>query len=385
MQTRWMGTWLVGFVLSGLLSWGCAEDSPLEADVGPIPPGQRGRVVEDVFADIDFDTTFSEPVPTGDGPLLLVGKHKETETRFLLRFENLPDSVVVNQAELVLFARRAIGRGEDFEITVHPVTADWSEDEVTTETFNDAFDAATVLGRQTVAAVDSDTVVVALDTTLVTGWTDGSFPNNGVLVDFSDAGFVKTFLSRHTTGGNPELRLRFRRGDTTVDSTYNPTADAFLARRAAELPAKLLFVGNGIGDRAAIRFDLPDIPAAATVNRARLRLETVLDESVLTPDPIILAAFPLAAPLEPAQPVVFDSTFTAPQFFLSESDTVIRLDVTNLVQAWVNETIPAHGLTVRSLVTNRDITRVAFYSRQSEEALRPRIEVDYTLPPEAAQ
>jgi len=366
-------------LMAGLTA--CAGDSPLGADSGTLDPGQRGKVVQATFTEVAYDTTFPDPVATGDSPLLLVGRLNETETRFLLRFQNLPDSVVVNSAELVLFARRAIGSGADFDITLHKVTADWQESDVTDESFKDSFDPQPV-GMQTVSAADSDTVVVAIDTTLVTGWTDGSIENDGLLVQFNDATFIKTFLSRHTSGGNPELRLRYTAGGATVDSTFFPTADAFLARRLTDLPAGLLYVGNGIADRAALRIDVATIPATATVNRAKLRFTLAPEQSVLTPDPLILGAFPLALPLEPGQPVVFDSTFRAPQFFLYDTTSVVELDVTDMVQAWVTGERPNQGLTVRSLVANRDIARVAFESRlASDSALRPRLEVDYTLPP----
>jgi hypothetical protein len=328
-----------------------------------------------------YDTTFSEFANTGDGPLLLVGRLNETETQSLVRFGNLPDSVVVHRAELVLFGRFNLGSGPDFEITVHNVTADWKEDEVNAESFNDSFDPA-VIGSQMVAAADSDTVVVAIDTTLVSGWTDGSVENYGLLVRFSSAEFIKTFLSGNANSGNPELRLRYTSGDAVIDSTFLPTEDAFLARRTAGLPPGYLYVGNGIADRAALRFDISAIPSTATINRARLKLTMVPEQSVLTSDPIILAAFPLAERLEPGQSVAFDSTFRSPQFFLYDTTATVELDVADMLQAWVIGKQANNGLTIRSLITNRDITRVAFESRlASDEARRPRLEVDYTVPP----
>ena len=62
------------------------------------------------------------------------------------------------------------------------------------------------------------------------------------------------------------------------------------------------------------------------------------------------------------------------------ADTLI-VDVTQTIQGWIGNNYPNYGFLVRSVNEERTLSRTAFYSSKSSDALQPRLYLYYTSPP----
>jgi hypothetical protein len=171
----------------------------------------------------------------------------------------------VTSATLYVFTNASSGH----DVTVHRVTSGWLEAAVTWANFGGAFNAAAE-GSFPSTSYGWKTVDL---TALVTGWSDGSYNNFGVLLKQGFEEFPRTWIkSRENDVNYPYLEVCYSTAGGPVCHQYPATADASIAENYPTSNFGLigdLFVGwpsvTDLEKQALIGFELPVLPEPASL------------------------------------------------------------------------------------------------------------------------
>jgi hypothetical protein len=173
---------------------------------------------------------------------------------------SLPEGTTITSATLYLYVQRPNAN----TVNIHRVTEDWSELDVTWNSFGAAYDPAVAISF----ALPAVQAPVSVDVTaLVQGWVNGDFPNYGMLLEQGGADYA-VFRSSEYVGVDtrPALNVCFdgscyliRRG---VEGTV---ADTWISENSpdtnygSEIP---LYTGlvNGKEKQSLLRFDFELLP-----------------------------------------------------------------------------------------------------------------------------
>lgn len=383
---------LLILILVMLFINGCGSDNPVQGlDLTDLT--ERGKIRSTVLDSIELEVSFSKIAATGESKFLSLGSFDNIETQILLRFESIPESIRVDTAAIILFTHAIIGeKSGSFTAHVHQILTDWDELTVTDTTFANSFDQENILGSAEIFPTVGDTsandsVRIEFDAQLVNAWIDSTVANQGILINFSNSGFIKEFFSRDNNDNRPQLELHFTKNGLESDTTLMATADAFLVRSLMDPPPGPLYVGNAILHQSVIKFNLFNIPKEATINRAVLQLNVQSANSLLKEEGIKLTLIPLAEPFDIPDSLQVNLNF-ANFAELKGTDTSISIPIINsrnqpsVVQAWITELIENQGLIITAQSPGLDVTRVAFFSTEIAPSLAPKIQIDFTLPPE---
>jgi len=383
MKISFLSTSLIVFAAL-LFFLSCSNDTPVSSRFDLVGDNEVGEILQAETIP-QIDSTAGKNVNTGLGPLLQLGLFNDARSQFLIRFNALPAGVTVRSAELVLPTHLAYGDGPDFEATAHRIVSDWQDTTVTFENFNNAFDPL-VVGSQNIAAVDTDSVVIALDNALVTGWINQSISNYGVLVQAPTATFAKAFNSRNSALAQPILRLAYT--NNSIDSTKNisVSSDAFIFEVLQPLPLGPLYVTHGTGNNSLVKFDLTSFPAEATINRAQVVFTVDLTNTQITTDQMTVLL--LAVGKNSVDPIaaISDSAFQLGAMFVGDSTATLTFEVRSMVQSWLRPVgdvnhLDNYGLVLKAQYPDNDLQQLVIHSRESNPALAPKLKIDYTLPP----
>ena len=369
--------------LSLLIINGCRSDKPIQ---GPdlADPDNRGKV-RFTISTSDLEESFSDIATTGRSIYLSLGSFKNIETRILLRFDNIPDSVTA--ATITLIPHAIVGDSSgSFTATVHQILTDWDEPTVTDSNFVNMFEPNPIGSAEVFPTVSkivdslstTDTLRIEIDAEVVNTWID-STANKGVLINFSNDGFIKEFFSRENASNRPQLEIQFAENGSALDTTLTVRADAYLVRSLADPPPEPLYVGNAIRHQSVIEFDLTNIQREATINKAILKLNAQEENSLLKDDGILLEFLRLKEPFEDHDSIRLDSSLVIrPISSFGGSDS---LNIQVFVQEWISERFENNGFIIRPQAPGRDVSRVAFYSTEIDTSLAPKLKIDFTLPP----
>ncbi|MCG3118320.1 MAG: hypothetical protein ALAOOOJD_00493 [bacterium] len=374
-----------------LLLLACNNDKtiPLSGDLAD--PSQLGRRLQ-ATQTIGIDSTANRIANTFGTIYLWLGKYDNVETRILLRFAklNLPDTVTVVAGTLKFRGSLVQGQGADFEATIHEVTGTWDSSKVTWPDAINLFNP-TPMDRQQVKTEKADSVTFTLDPAVVSSWNTAEGWKKGVLLQAPNATFMKAFHSHFRTPLQPTLELvTLKRSSTKNDTTrLSPIASVFVFNRLNVLPQGPLYVGLGEQHQSTLFFDISAIPTNATISRAFLTLEADTLNSAFYSNRIDLelARASVNFGLNPLQ---FDpARLSSDSLSIVDIDSInatmpkITFSVRSTVQLWVANSQTNLGLVLLpSSFTGRDVTRVAFYSRETDAARAPKLQIEYTLPPQ---
>ncbi len=178
-----------------------------------------------------YDTQFSNQ--------LLLGKYRGIEARPIIRFTNLPQNAQFTGIT-IRFATKGVmkdGTAQPFTVTAYPILQSWKNnlDSVWND-YTQNFDANRPFGTMEVSTSGSDTLFMPLnDSALVqfTAWADSAAlqenVNFGIILDFTEANFLKAFKSLNISD-DPSILCTYQvPGDTAVhQDTITATFDAFL-------------------------------------------------------------------------------------------------------------------------------------------------------------
>jgi hypothetical protein len=393
--------WLLCCVASFcmLFTLACNDDKTIPLSSGLADPAQLGQRLQ-ATKTAALDSTASKIVNTFGTTNLWLGKFDNMESRVLMRFAklSLPDTVTVVAGTLKLHGNLVQGKGADFDATFHQViaTTAWDSGKVTWENgnFPVEFNPAP-MNTQRVSAVKSDSIVFQLDPAVVSSWRTVEGRQQGLVIQAPGAMFMKAFGSHFSTPKPPVLELiTLKRGSTKNDTTrLSPSVSIYLFQRQAALRQGPLYIGLGEQHQSTLFFDVSAIPKNATISRALITLEVDTLNSAFYPDRLDLQL----AYVGPVQienynfnPLRFEP-FGSYQDTLrtAELDTVgtaskqVTFAATSAVQQWVSEAKNNFGVILLPVsFSARDLARAAFYSRETDAARAPKLQIEYTLPPQ---
>ena len=382
-----------------LFTLACNDDKTIPLSSGLADPTQLGQRKQATTA-ISLDSTANKIINTFGTTNLWLGKFDNMESRVLMRFAklSLPDTVTVVAGTLKLHGNLVQGKGADFDATIHQVTATaaWDSGKVTWGSGNFPVDFNPApMNTQRVSAVKGDSIIFKLDPAVVSSWRTIEGRQQGVVIQAPDATFMKAFGSHFSTPKQPVLELiTLKRGNTKNDTTrLSPTVSIYLFQRQAALRKGPLYVGLGEQHLSSLFFDVSAIPKNATISRALLTMDVDTLNSVFYSSRLDLQLAyvgPVQIPNYNFNPLRFEP-FGAYQDTLrtAELDTVaaslkqVTFAVTNAVQQWVSDSKNNSGVILFPVsFLTRDLTRAAFYSRETDAARAPKLQIEYTLPPQ---
>lgn len=344
----------------------------------------------------EFEETFRKGIPnTGQSPFLFLGTVDAMSSQILVRFDPLPDSIVVDSATLLLHTDAYYGDDlADFKAVAYQVASDtsWNEQTVSLENFDPRSRVGPV-GEATVIAPVGNLlredlqVAIDVDPALINSWIDttDSVKNEGFLIDFSSSRYINEFYSRESTTGRPELVLRYMKDDSVRTITVISSADASLVQALEPLPAGPIYAANGINQQTVAVFDVGNIPREATINKAKMVLNVDHDRSLFrktigNEEEIVIVEFGiLSKPFDGPDSLASGDVqvFASAQIKASAESFTVTFD--SALQNWVSRA--NYGLIVRPAVPGFDLSRIAFFSTRQGAGTGPTITVDFTVPP----
>jgi hypothetical protein len=342
---------------------------------------------------------FGTEVITGASEYLFLGNNQGLTSWILFRygFSELPapDSSKIKTVQLILHSSAAVGDSTSpFQATVHLMgnkNPEWDELEMKWSIFAQDFLPTPLSAPMDVNTVTGDSVVFDLDIqqfTTADSVLDSTIINNGLCLrsdPLQAVDALKRFYSRNISLASlrPALRIisqHLGKIDTTLDYS---TQDVFIVRSAglAADSSQFIFTGRGYPYHSLLDFDVSEIHPNATINRARLKLVLARDRSIFGLDSDLNVRLHSITnwPDAPAE-VAIDSTTTG----LSSTalDDTIFVELRGKVQEWSAQLEVNNGVFLRALNEGDDISRLAFYGATADSLLRPKLIVEYTIPPE---
>jgi hypothetical protein len=161
----------------------------------------------------------------------------------------------------------------------------------------------------------------------------------------------------------------------------NAAFNTFVLETPPVVDTTLLTVGGAPSSRALLRFDLPqEIEDSGTIVRATLELTTPGPILGLPTDPALLTATAVLADLGAKSPVTTDPAFISADTLTPGVSGVVQVDVTRLVQLWVQASDRPEAIFLNLLPEAASFMRAEFGSSRRPDIGVPRLIVDYQMP-----
>ena len=392
---RW-GTIGVILLSALLLCQSCSKEASFEP-LFELDPG--GRFRSDTLL-ADTSAWFNRGESAGPGwssTRMVVCNWQGYDSRGFLRFTAFPDTdATVDRVLLYLWLTRGDGDWGGTILDVHTLVDTLTQ----TEIYWGGMPGISVepVASFTVPDPIPDSVFVDVTET-VTSWIKQEESNFGFALKARDeAGpeFLVEFATRETSAKtiNDSTYLDFR---PALRIAYTDTAgedqlavsvaaeDVFADTLLTPFPEDPdhLLCGSGFPSRAFVRFDLDQIPEGATVTRSIMSF--MIDVSASSFDSMGVKCHAiLAEPWEGFDTSIGATgteTITIKDEDL-EADSTLEMDITALVQPLVARQEANSGFAVKTSNEVFDLDFMRFWSHtQPDSGLRPRLVVDYILPP----
>jgi len=337
----------------------------------------------------DSDSTEAN---LGASPYLFLGNYKGYTSYTLCRFyvNDLPnpDSSKIKSVGLTLFSATT-----DTSITEFPtivpkmrllenIKEEWDELEITWQDFNQGDLNSRIISQEpsTALTVD-DTIHLNFEVQMITNedsTIDSTFITNGFLIEAETdemENILKSFYSFETAeiGKQPLLTI-VSEHNGTLDTTYSISGQdaSILNNPEPGSTESLCYVGNSF----TTRLHFGNIPLAenATVNRARLEIVIDKEHSIFGLNQTYdLKAYPFQWGEEPLG-----------VYYASDplNEDTLSFEVNSQVQDWSSKDDTENdGFALRSVIENVDIIQMAVYNHLADSLRRPKLVIDYTLPP----
>jgi hypothetical protein len=348
------------------------------------------------------DTSIVEgKISTAFSGKLLLGSYKEFETRFLVRFPQVPpDSFEVDSLRLILNSSSNQGEATiPITGTVYMVTEDWEESVNDDENWNwrEKIDlSAGTSSNFELSNEAEDTHIIDLSTNLLETWRDttGGGNNFGLLLDYNSASYIKEFGSRNNSDEIPIPRLVAIYYNHSLDSTVHDTIfaakDASIIDFTGTFDPEILKVVSGYSVKSFFKFDMNRVPTTAALATMRFILNRDVENSVINENLQEAMNLRTATSDYDALPEYdIDSTFVFSIFHgvvLVENTTNV-LDISaanrgpnsqNFLQSIVNDDVPFGSFMVHYRNEWDGVSVYAIKDSNSEDIyMRPKLIVEY--------
>ncbi len=372
---------LLSVVFLSLLRVGC-RDEPTSVGLGLLSSQDLVRVDTSTIAAAS-GTTFRKRVNTGSSGNILVGKFSGYEASSLLSFSTIPDSLksaTVLSANLVLKPAYRLGPTENIlSFSVYRMITGWTETGVTWDSAGTTSYDPTIRGEFARAIADSDSVSVALDPNLVSGWFQaaGAEPIYGIiLVPTNESNTIVGFNSFQSsqTLKTPYLSVRYSKGGVESTISFSAGQDAFVANidNLASDPS-LIYVQAGVAYRSIVRFDFPTIPQHVGIHQATLELTLKRPPSPPLNSHLVDSLLTRFNVSEDST----DSSIPLIGHRLDPNSDVYSFTITPYVQRWINGRAN-YGLELNAWTETSSLDLFTFYSASANVSLRPRLKIIYS-------
>ena len=377
---------LLWFIM--LIIFNCSKEKYL-----PLDPEKGNRIEETVvLQSTGKDFYYSLKTSTGSSTHLLLGQYNEEYTsRILLQFGDFPDSVIVESAQIILYAQDLLGDSSSisFDAKMYKFDSSWDESD-TINWANINPDLSNELSSTNINSI-SDSVVFNLDPYIVNQWSDPTLAegNYGVWIDCNGALFIKDFYSRGTSNASqrPSLRMIYTKEGQRDTTILLATKDAFVLEDFTEskLDTNLLYIGKGIAFHSYLKFDVIDSisDSTATINKAELQLIINRENSFNDAQSVVRDLLVKRVTSEPlhSEQIIIDSNSSG--YTGTDLVDTMLVDITSLVQVWtsLNSLYPNYGILLQSFYEEESLARIAFYSSRTDSIYAPKLIIKYTLPP----
>ncbi len=354
---------------------------------------------------------FWRAVPTGDKSTLLLGSGKDAHSFIILQDRNLSkvssENTVVS-AKLAMYAVDHFNDQTAYVVTAHRVERSWDEKTVVLSDVENAYRTEVLESWNFTPGDTTWHEFQFTDTNFITEWisdTKNSTPLiNGLLLKFDQAPGGTVFYSSEASNYKPYIQVVSQEATGALDTTIAYlTHDASLlqatngiAEYELEENPDVLHVGNGMGYRSMLQFDLSSLPAEATIHRARLAF--VIDpDNVLIPGTSSDGAFSVGIGAADSlgewiglskldSTVIIDPNYSPGVDVASTNNATFVFDspaasaaVSRIVQRWVSGTSKNNGFMIYPYFQGADFQEMAFKSGRIDPADMPTLEITYSL------
>ena len=392
-QLRWWVSILVVF----LFFFNCGKDKPLPTGYSDIFGDREGQVADTLIVqEPGTEAYYSRLINTGAGDNLLIGNYQNYASAIYMKFGNLPDSAEIHSAKLYLkkspIDSTILASNQTFNLNLYHAGFEWENDQDPEQYLNQLPFMSGSFQNVIVTIDTSDTIAIDLDTLVVSDWADtiSGLTNNGFWMVSEDLqGILGCYSTENAeTSLKPAIKLIYSFIDSTGKvrdtTTVYATNDAFLIPDTTSVLNSLdpdnFYIGKGLVFRSFLKFDLSNFDTTIHLNRALMKIVINKDNSIgniLNASDIIIFR---KEEESRSKSDVNELPATASYGGTLVADTLI-VDVTQTIQGWIGNNYPNYGFLVRSVNEERTLSRTAFYSSKSSDALQPRLYLYYTSPP----
>jgi len=372
---------------------GCGKDKPLPDGYKKIIGNNDGAVVDTILVQTEgIEKFYSKLISTAPSTELMLGNYGPYRSGMFLTFNNLPDTVIVKSARLLLSIANNIAPVDSSfwnishaaELNIFLADTSWDVNNPPVP------DMSLLLGKTFLYSDSTNKIQLALDSLTVDQWADSGsgIRHYGIWLETVDAPFMQIYSSINLANTElaPKLQLIYTTSDSIgakPDTTeYYATQDAsFLLNNEMELNLNpdLFYIGKGLAFRSWLNFDLGGLDTNAHINRAILELTANRSNSIR--DFAGINECIIYRLTEEWQDGNVSENQTGASYSPTVMDSVLTFEITPSFQAWLGDKYPNYGFLAKSLNEQKTIGRIAFYSSKHTFELQPKIYLYYTLPP----
>lgn len=386
---------MISIALITSLFFSCEKEKPLPSGYEKIVGNSEGEILDTVLTQQPGTEQFySKYVDTGNSTQLLLGGYGAYRSGFFLKFKHLPDTVVINSAELILYVREKIAPFDSsfWEVNQQAQANVFLADIADTLWYDNNLpieSADLQIGTYTINSDSTSEITIPLDSSKVNEWIteDSVIKDYEVWISSYDTEFMQIYYSYEIGDATlmPRLNLAYTiLGDTTTtqDTTiYYASEDGFVLlndETDLNLNTDLLYIGKGLAFRSLLKFNFDMFDTTTHVNRALLKLTTNNEFSIRNKSGASeCLVYRLA---EEWIDEGLSEEMTTISYAPTYQDSTLTFDITPSVQGWTNGNYENYGLLVKSQNEGTTIGRVALYSSQSDSLVQPKLHIYYTTP-----
>jgi hypothetical protein len=349
---------------------------------GRIPDARDTTMTPDSIA------SYARYVPLGQSTLLFLGRDDQYVARVLMKFA-LPDTLTLDSVASVQLVVQP-GESTRMSFVCYPCSTSWDSSNATWLMADDANHWYRPGGDYWPDSIgggllEDDTLAIDIRYLEMDTLVRQAIRQNGILIIPRDTGFSSIWSATASTALKPSIRIIYRSNADTASFDAYAAAPLIDTLPGAVRPNDL-FVGSGVALRTWLRFDLDSIPSAATIARAELSFRP--DLRYRRADSLPMAVHRLTESFAvKGLHARYDAIASASLTFVpaSDTDTVVRFDIRNLVQYWTagrdstGRDTSNEGMLIMSEPEYSRLFRVRV-PRSGPGA--PRLRIEYVLPPE---
>lgn len=275
-----------------LLVWSC-EENPVR-----LPLSSGTIVVDTLYATVDRTDSVHKVLTSIESPRLLLGSLSGYDFRLIMKFFGIPDTITVKSAYIKFVTLQAnrdrnLSIAPDFTVNGYRIINGWIADtSAVWKDFRSNVDFSASMGSMIVTPEDSGEVRFEFNdfgVETVNNWLDSlsGVTNNGLMLDFESAAFIKEFRGKSFLSvlPGPFLFYTYDSADTTITDSTEVSTDAFLWEGVFQPQPERLHTATITPWVTLLQFNLDSLaqryPSGIIVESANLQLTTDKTNSLI--------------------------------------------------------------------------------------------------------